>query len=139
MSDPSALLSVVLGVLTLVSVVASAVAVARATLAKTTIDTLRSSNDALVERVGLLEADNVRQATRLAALTAENLALQTYVNGTDAVKDLGATLALSDHARQTEHHDILAAVQMLPMIVTANHDEVMSLIRGTLHNHGGTA
>lgn len=137
--DPASVLSAVLGVLTLVSVVASAVAVAKATLAKTTIDTLRASNDALVERVGLLEAENIRQATRLAALQAENSALQTYVNGTEAVKELAVALAKTDTARASEHHDILAAIQTVPMIVTAHHSEVMALIEASIHTHSGAA
>lgn len=127
--DAGSVLSVILGVLTLVSVVASAVAVARATLAKTTIETLQQSNAALTERVGLLEADNTRQATRLAALQAENTALQTYVSGTDAIKDLAATLARSDVVRADEHHDILAVVQTIPLIITSHHEEIMTALR----------
>lgn len=127
--DAGAVLSAVLGVLTLVSVVASAVAVARATLAKTTIETLTQSNAALTERVGILEGENSRQTTRLAALLAENAALQTYVSGSEAIKELAASMARQEHMRASEHHDILSAIQTIPMIVTSHHEETLAIIK----------
>lgn len=133
--EASAVLSLILGALTLVAVVASAVAVARATLAKTTIETLKQNNDALAARVDLLEEENARQATRLAALQSENTALQSYVSGTDAIKEVAAMIAKADIARSTEHHEILAAVQAMETIFTASHTEVLELIRSTSHTH----
>lgn len=131
--DPSAVLSLVLGGLTLVAVVASAVAVARATLAKTTIETLKQNNEALAARVDLLEEENERQATRLSALQSENTALQSYVSGTDAIKEVAAMLAKADTARATEHHEILASVQAVATIFTSSHKETLDMIRATCH------
>ena len=109
----SALLQAVLGTLALVSIGASVVAVLRANLATTTIDQLRLSNAALIERVGLLELENGRQAARLTALQEENAALLTYVNGTDAIRVLAASIAESDQVRLREHDETLALLRAI--------------------------
>lgn len=136
----------ILGVLTLVSVVTSAVAVARSTLSKTTIATLTDNNAALTARVDILEAENGRHTSEaaqhgviLAALRVENKALQTYVSGTDAVKALADLMTKADQSRAVEHHDILDAVRTVPMLLAAHHEEVMALIKAGVHTHHGEA
>lgn len=104
-------LGLILGLLTLVSVVASAVAVARATLAKTTIETLKENNDALSARVGLLEQENGRQAAQVVSLLAENASLQSYVSGADAVKELAKVIGDSERTRAAEHVEVMAALR----------------------------
>ena len=132
-------LSVILGVLTLISVVASAVAVARASLAKSTIETLQQSNAALTERVDLLVEDNSRQSIRLAALERENEILRTLASGTESVERVGAQVADADKKRAAEHHDILSSIHAQAAIFTAAHEELLELIQHTAHTHDGTA
>ena len=131
-------LGIVLGLLTLIALVASSVAVARASLSKSTIEVLKGSNEALTERVALLEQDNTRQATQLAALKAENSALQTYVSGTDAIKNLAVGLAKQDTDRGAEHHDILASIQLTQQTIHLAQKEIMALLTKTYfktHTH----
>ncbi len=135
----STVLPAVLGLLTLVSVVASAVAVARASLAKSTIDTLKESNGALVEQSRIQGEEISRTAARLTALESENKMLRTLASGQDAVDKLGERLAVFDNARQGEHHDILAAVHGQQAVFVAHHEEAMALIKATAHTHGETA
>lgn len=135
----STILSAVLGLLTLVSVVASAVAVARASLAKSTIDTLKESNDALVQQAGIQGAEIGRLTTRLTALESENKMLRTLASGSEAVERLSAGLTATDVLRRDEHHDILAAVHGQQEVYAALHDEAMALIRASVHTHGEAA
>ena len=135
----SASLSAVLGVLVLASTAGSVVAFYRATLAKTTIEGLRGDRDDLISRVGLLEAENARMAATMASLSAENETLRTLKDSTHAVERLADKLIAADLARSGEHHDIIAAIQAVPTVVTAGHDELMALIRATSHTHGSAA
>lgn len=119
---------------------ASLVAMAKANFAKTTIATQKDSNEALKERVQILESEVVRLETqdslregRIRALETENATLRTYVSGTEAIKELALTLAASDRVRAGEHHDILAAIQLIPTVVTSSHTEVMALLRSHTH------
>ena len=120
---------------------ASLAAMTKANFAKATIEALEKNNEALNDRVQILEGANTRLETenasrerRVQALEAENATLRTYVSGTEAIKELALVLAASDRARTAEHHDILAAVQAVPMVVTSGHTEVMALLRS--HTHG---
>jgi hypothetical protein len=133
--DLSTLLTGTLGVLALLSLIASAAAIAKANYAKSTIETLEKSNAALTGRVKILEDESVRKDTLIASLASENLALQTYVSGTDAIKALALTLATNDIARTKEHHDILAAIETIPVLVTAHNAEVLALLHRTTHTH----
>lgn len=133
----SAVISAVLGVLTLVSVVASAVAVARASLAKSTIETLKESNAALVEQAGIQGAEISRLTRRLTVLEDENQILRTLASGAAAVGNLSSALGISEEARRAEHHDILAAVETWQALGVEHHDEVMAMIRATSHTHAG--
>lgn len=135
----STILSVVLGLLTLVSVVASAVAVARASLAKSTIDTLKESNGALVEQARIQGSELERVTTRLTALEGENKMLRTLASGSEAVDRMAAGLTVADNERKGEHHDILAAVHAQQVVYAALHDEAMALIRASVHTHNEAA
>ena len=86
----------VLGVIAgLLVAAATVVAFFRTQYAKATIETLRDSNDALKARVDELEAENGRQATKLAHLEAEAADLRSYVSGTEAIARLEQQMA--DH------------------------------------------
>lgn len=138
----TAVLGIIGALLTLVSVVASAVAVIRANLAKATIDTLKENNASLQERVLLLEKESERNAATLVArdarlreLGAENKALQSYVSGTEAIEKLAEILSKQAAARSAEHHDILAAIQLSMTAHETGHEEAMALIRASVHTH----
>lgn len=136
--DFATVLSVVLGVLTMISVVASAVAVARASLAKSTIETLQQSNAALTERVDILVSDKAETTARLSALEGENKLLRSLKSGSDAVETVGNAVAQADDRRRQEHHDILAAIQANSVMYTVSHEEAMALIRSVekaMHTH----
>ena len=135
----SASLSAVLGVLVLASTAGSVVAFYRATLAKTTIEGLRGDRDDLISRVGLLEAENARLAARMTSLLAENETLRTLKDSTHAVERLADRLISADMARGAEHHDIIAAIQGVPAVITAGQEQIMALIDATSHTHGGAA
>lgn len=137
--DAPTLLSAFLGVLALVAVVASAVAVSRANMSKTTIEEQDKLVKALTGRATFLEAEVERLNTRVDGLTAENAALQTYVSGTDAVKELAAAMGKQNLIITREHHDILASVHAQAEILTAQHGEIVTLIRATAHTHGEAA
>lgn len=130
---------IILGVFAILSAVASVAAFFKANLSQKIIETLKESNAALTERVRILEDESTRDKAQIRALVAENAALQTYVSGTEAVKELALVVGQADKARTTEHHDILAAIQTLPVIVTAHHEEVMAAIAASVHTHPGTA
>lgn len=66
-------------ILTIATAAAAAVAYFRASYAKATIDTLRDSNAALTERVGLLELEVTTEKTKTEALREENRLLRTLV------------------------------------------------------------
>lgn len=135
----SASLSAVLGVLVLASTAGSVVAFYRATLAKSIIEGLRGDRDDLIVRVGLQETEIARMAVRMLSLEAENETLRTMKDSTHAVEVLADRLVAADRARGAEHHDIIAAIQLIPTVVTAGHDEVIALIGATSHTHGEAA
>lgn len=99
----SPLIGAVLGVFALVVIVGVAVAYFRATYVKATIETLKASNDAYSDRIDQLEADAVQCKTRLDASEHENASLRTYVSGTEAIKDLAATM-------REQHGDLMGRV-----------------------------
>lgn len=142
--DLSALATLIAIVVAALAGLASLVAIAKANFAKTTIVTLKENNSALSDRVELLEGENARreqenaqQRLRIAALEHENDTLKTYVSGTEAIRELALSLAASDRTRASEHDDILAAVQLVPTVVTSGHTEVMALLRS--HRHEAVA
>jgi hypothetical protein len=122
------IISAILALLALVAVVGSAVAVARVNLSKATIETLKASNDALSERVGILVEQGVTAEKRLAAVESENAVLRTLNNGAEAVNILGSTLSKSVEDARLDHRDILAVVEAIAMSFqesnTALHDRM---------------
>lgn len=132
-------IGIILGVFAVLSAVASVAAFFKANLSQKIIETLKESNAALTERVTLLEGENTRDKAQIRSLLAENAALQTYVSGTEAVKELAQIVGSADKARADEHHDIIAAIQALPVVVTAHHEEVMAAITAAIHTHPGAA
>lgn len=80
------------GILTVLSLLAAALAYTRSQYAKATIEVLKESNGALTERVRLLEEDSEHCQTKLALLENENNNLRTYVSGAEAVQVLAAQL-----------------------------------------------
>jgi hypothetical protein len=90
----------------LLVVAATVVAFFRANYAKATIDTLRDSNTALTERVKELEAENGRQAVKIAHLEDEAVALRSYVSGTEAVARLEQKFD-HYHGELTEHRGVV--------------------------------
>jgi len=132
-------LSAVVTVLFLASTAGSVVAFYRATLAKSTIEGLRGDRDDLIARVGLQDAEIARITARMASSEAENATLRTLKDSSDAVEKLAERLVAADRARGGEHHDIIAAIQTVPAVVTAGHDEIMALFRATSHTHGSAA
>lgn len=135
----SGVIGVILGVFAILSMVASVAAFFKANLSQKIIDTLKESNAALTERVRILEDQGNRDTARITALVAENVALQNYVSGTEAIQELAGALAKVDVARAAEHHDIMAAIQTIPMVITSHHQETLEAIRASIHTHGGTA
>lgn len=121
--SPAVIVSAVLGLLAIIAMIASAVAVLRANLSKTTIETYKASNDALKERVELLAGESERTVAKMATLEAENKLLRTLNSGADAVKAMGD--AVADQVRQAreEHHDIMAALQVFAEIFAASQKE----------------
>ena len=93
-------LGVVLGV---VLAVATVVAYFRTALAKATIDTLKESNAALIEQVGILKAEAVVTEARLTAVERENETLRAAPRV--AIDQLM-------NAIETHHREVLADRQV---------------------------
>lgn len=77
---------------------------------KGTIETLSRNNDALTERVAILEASDAAKDKEITALKAANLVLQNTVNSSDLIKDLKGALLES----LTSHHE--AAMEGLELV-----------------------
>lgn len=126
------LLSIFLGVLAVVTTVASAVAVLFSTRSKITIEGLRGDRDDQERRITRLEGDVVGLTAENVSLRSENETLRSMKDSTAAVGRLADAVAVTDRSRQLEHHDILATIQ-------ANNAEVLRLIERTAHTHPGAA
>ena len=129
------LFSIILAVLTVVALLSSAVAISRANLSKSTIETLNESNSALKEQAGILADEIARMSARLVALERENEVLRSLASGSDAVQQLAKGLDSADRARAGEHHDILASIQSQQAVFVSHAAEIMELIRTTSHTH----
>lgn len=104
----------VLGALILVvTFVGSAVVFLRGSADKGTIETLERSNHALIERVGLLEANEARLTARVDSLERENSSLIAQRPSADAIAAIDAKvttyIARSDE-RGTKSLAILMAI-----------------------------
>lgn len=75
------ILGVIGSLFAVVLVVATVVAYFRASLAKATIDTLRDSNNALQERVTILESETEKMKVKTESLQRENGILREAVSG----------------------------------------------------------
>lgn len=99
-------------ILALVGIVGAAFAYFKAAYARGTIETLKDSNAALIEKVDILEGASVECTTRLQAVEAENATLRTVVSGSDAIHTLARQIA-DQHAevmaRVTEVFETIAA------------------------------
>lgn len=131
MSNGSAILSIILGVLTLISVVASAVAVARASLAKSTIETLQSSNAALTERVDILEEERDRQEKKIAEMDAENTVLRRMKSGAEGIERLTQAIAKNTTDWHTQHTEMIRQQNQMSTSIVAVHDLMTELLRRT--------
>lgn len=127
---------IVLGIITLLSGGASAVAILKSNLLKSSIEVLRQNNDDLKERVELQKEElalYVAQAktdnARIAALERENETLRGLASGSTAVEELAKTLTVTDKARQGEHYDIIAAVQTMSTVFTRSHEELLEALK----------
>lgn len=100
-------LGVIGAVVALVVFLGAVVVYFRGSSDKGTIQTLKDSNDALIQRVGILESDNRDLKTRVVALERENAALRAQRPSAAAIAELqtlveetGASLAA-----RLERHD----------------------------------
>jgi hypothetical protein len=107
-----------------VVIAAAVVAYYRSSLAKATIDTLKESNGALTERVGLLEVDSERKTEQIRTLKAENETLRNVVTGIDFLKRISTDLNAYNEARKAEHDQILTSVASV-------HDLTLELLKRT--------
>lgn len=130
-------IQLILGVIGIVTLVASALAVARASLAKSTIEVLKENNAALGERVDLLEEDKLKQSVRITALETENASLRTLASGKEEIQTLSRQYAEASRSRQLEHADILAMLQVSQTVIQSQHEEVLILIKQSVHTHSG--
>ena len=128
-------ISAFLGILTLIALIASAVAVLFATRSKVIIENLRGDRDDQEKRIVRLERELTDSQTTAARLEAENITLRSMKDATAAVEKLAEALTHIDTARQQEHHDMSALMTALGGAATAGHEEVLELIRTTCHSH----
>lgn len=108
-------------VLSMVALVTSAVAVGRASLAKSTIDVLRQNNEALTERVDILETEKASDAKRITKLEAENETLRTMASSEAAVERVAERLAA---VTAKQHAEVIALLNAgLTGVVGHQHTE----------------
>lgn len=103
----ASLLTLLPFILTIATAAAAAVAYFRASYAKATIDTLRDSNQALAERVGLLELEVTAEKAKTEALREENRLLRTLVPAEETLGVILQTLQelASQHERFNSQHE----------------------------------
>ena len=104
-----AIIGIIGGVLGILGVVGAAAAVLRSSYLKATIETLKESNGALLQRNDQLDSAMLGCESRLTALEVENASLRTIVTSAVAVKELNETL-LQQH---------LEAMDMLSLLLVA--------------------
>lgn len=127
--SPDVILATVGAIFVLVATVTAAVAVARASLVKSTIETLRASNDALNERVEILMSDARSLNVRCDALENENRVLRNLKSGAEAVERLGAQLIESVDQARHDHHDILAMIEATTASITSGQQLLLDAHR----------
>lgn len=98
-------------VLGLVGLMVAAIAVAYSALIRTTIATLKDSNAALTERVGLLEQDRVRDQAEIKRLTTENQVLRGVVSGTEQLAAIRAAMLEQHQDQMTTLNAILGKLE----------------------------
>ena len=98
--DAGSVISIILGVIAIVSAAAAIAAVLKSNLVKSTIEQQEKLIKALTDRVDFLETEDRRRSaeligykSKIEALEVENQTLQTYVSGTDAIRNLAVSLA----------------------------------------------
>lgn len=137
--DANTLLSIFLGVLAAAATLAAATTVVLSSKTKQTIEGLRGDRDDQERRITRLEGEMLALTSENTVLRNENETLRTMKDSTAAVERLASVLAIADAGRQSEHFDIIAAIQSINVVVTASQDEVLELIRHTAHTHGDAA
>lgn len=120
----ASLFGIIGGAIALVGVTAIALFYFRSSYSKATIDSLKENNQALTERVGLVEAEAERCTTRCTALEQENSTLRALVTGRSAIEALELTLrdvhheAMSmDTTTQELITDVLAEIKKVHTVV----------------------
>lgn len=122
MSTLALLVTIVGGLFGLLVTTAAVVAFLRANLAKTTIETQRTSIVAFETRISQLEADNTRSTERIAALEAENATLRSIVSGVDELKRMRVELVAHKDEVKGTHDQILTGIY-------AMHDLMIELLK----------
>lgn len=97
-------------IFTIATAAAAAVAYFRASYAKATIETLKENNDALTNRVTILESDLKAANVKVAAVEQENILLRTLV---PAEETLGVILVTLQELH-AQHRDMLEILRHRP-------------------------
>jgi hypothetical protein len=116
------LVSIVGGLFGLLVTTAAVVAFLRANLAKTTIETQRTTIVAFETRIAQVEGDNKRCTERIAALEAENATLRSIVSGVDELKRMRVELTNHKDEVKNTHDQILTGIY-------AMHDLMIELLK----------
>lgn len=87
-------------VLSLVALVIASLGVGYGALNRTTISTLKDSNAAQAERIGILEDESAREKAENKRLTVENGMLRSIVTGTEQLVEIRTELS-QHHADAT--------------------------------------
>lgn len=96
MSQLGGLLGIIIGLFGFVSFIAAAVAVARASYAKATVEALRGDRDDLQARVVILENENVRINTELETEKAKTKVLEGITVGKEQLARIEELLKALD-------------------------------------------
>jgi hypothetical protein len=123
------IITAILGLLTLVAVTASAVAIAKANLSKATIETLQASNDALSERLGIVQTMCDEQTKKLATIEAENKVLRTLGDGTRAAQEVANSVRAEVEHLRLDYRDIAATMESIAMSITASNAALLEQMR----------
>ena len=115
----------------------SAIALVKVNISRAQIDNLRGDRDDQEKRIVRQDAEILALRAEVKTLHDENVVLRSLKSGEAALQALA--VAQSDYARSraAEHHDILAAIQLLGEMLKKSTDTALDTFRQTAHTHEG--
>lgn len=122
--EASTVVSIIGVLLGVIAAVAFAMMYFRGSYAKATIETLKQNNDALIERVDLLDDRANECAARADVLERENEMLKRMVTGADAIKTLQEAVSHMAGAISASHHETLSMATEILRDVEHLHQHV---------------